>query len=127
MPRPAANPRGAENARPQPARSAAACITAAARASLVCCKRNASGSALAFLASSSMNDSLAKEFEKPPRLRNADVRGSDQVNGNDALRVPGTRLKLLTKLRISRLLAKLYVTGALRVAELALRLGASAG
>src|SRR6185436_449783 len=127
MPRPAAKPRGADTALPQPAFAAAACITSAARASVVCCRRNASGSALAFLASSSMNDSLANELEKPPRLRSADVRGSDHVTGSAALRVPGTRLKLLTKLRISRLLAKLYVTGALRVCALAPNAGASAG
>src|SRR5262249_19682936 len=103
MPRPAAKPRGAAGREaPQPAFEAAACSTAGARAELVCCSGKASGSARARSASSSMNDSLANELDSPPRLRNADVRGNDQVSGNAALRVPGTRLKLLTKLRISR-------------------------
>src|SRR5690242_10430025 len=41
--------------------------------------RKATGSAFAATASSSMNDSLAKVFEKPPRVRRAVVRGNTFV------------------------------------------------
>src|SRR5215472_17255702 len=83
---------------PQPACAAIASSAAAARGStpatgtLVAdpepplsahtyCLRNAIVSALAACASSSMNDSLAKQFDKPPRLRSAVERGSVFTNG----------------------------------------------
>src|SRR6516162_11712000 len=46
--------------------------------------RNAIGSAFALNASSSMNDSLAKQFDMPPRLRSAEERGSVFTNGEAA-------------------------------------------
>jgi hypothetical protein len=46
--------------------------------------RNAIGSAFAASASSSLNDSLAKQFDMPPRLRSAEERGSVFTNGEAA-------------------------------------------
>src|SRR5258705_13252712 len=77
-------------------------------------RRNCSGSRPEAIATSSRNDSLANEFEKPPSERRAVVRRNRCTSGVAALRGVATSvLKLRTSLGAVRWFEKLYVTGEL--------------